>query len=57
MLVLNIFVIENLTPMNESIAFNCRKLKRSGLSFMHVAVEMVMSTLKRMKQAGHSKRF
>ena len=31
MLVLNIFVIENLTPMNESIAFNCRKLKHSGL--------------------------
>ena len=27
----NIFVNENLTPMNESIAFNCRKLKRSGL--------------------------
>ena len=27
----NIFVKENLTPMNESIAFNCRKLKRSGL--------------------------
>ena len=27
----NILVNENLTPMNESIAFNCRKLKRSGL--------------------------
>ena len=27
----DIFVNENLTPMNESIAFNCKKLKRSGL--------------------------
>ena len=27
------------------------------VSFMHVTVEMVMSTLKRMKQAGHSKCF
>ena len=27
----NIFVNENLTPMNETIAFNCRKLKRSDL--------------------------
>ena len=27
----NIFVNENLTPMNETIAFNCRKLKHSGL--------------------------
>ena len=27
----NIFVNENLTPMNETIAYNCRKLKRSGL--------------------------
>ena len=27
----NIFVNENLTPMNEIIAYNCRKLKRSGL--------------------------
>ena len=26
-----IFANENLTPMNESIAYNCRKLKRSGL--------------------------
>ena len=26
-----IFVNENLTPMNESIAYNCRKLKCSGL--------------------------
>ena len=25
------FANENLTPMNESIAYNCRKLKRSGL--------------------------
>ena len=27
----NIFVNENLTPMNETIAYNCRKLKRSCL--------------------------
>ena len=27
----NIFVNENLTPMNETIALNCRKLKCSGL--------------------------
>ena len=27
----DILVNENLTPMNETIAFNCRKLKRSGL--------------------------
>ena len=27
----NIFVNENLTPMNETIACNCRKLKRSSL--------------------------
>ena len=27
----NISVNENLTPMNETIVFNCRKLKRSGL--------------------------
>ena len=27
----NIFVSENLTPMNETIAYNCRKLKHSGL--------------------------
>ena len=26
-----IFVNENLTPMNETIAYNCRKLKRGGL--------------------------
>ena len=26
-----IFANENLTPMNESTAYNCRKLKRSGL--------------------------
>ena len=29
----NIFVNENLTPMNETIAYNCRKLKRSGLIY------------------------
>ena len=28
---INIFVNENLTPMNEIIAYNCRKVKRSGL--------------------------
>ena len=27
----NIFVSENLTPMNATIAYNCRKLKHSGL--------------------------
>ena len=27
----NIFVNENLTPMNETITYNCRKLKRRGL--------------------------
>ena len=27
----NIFVNENLTLMNETIVYNCRKLKRSGL--------------------------
>ena len=27
----NIFVTESLTPMNESIAFNCRKLKRKKI--------------------------
>ena len=27
----NIFVNKNLTPMNETIAYNCRKLRRSGL--------------------------
>ena len=27
----NIFVSENLAPMNETIAYNCRKLKHSGL--------------------------
>ena len=27
----NIFVNENLTPMNETIVYNCRKLKHSGL--------------------------
>ena len=26
-----IFANENLTPMNESTAYNCRKLKRNGL--------------------------
>ena len=26
-----LFINENLTPMNESIAFNCRKLKRSNI--------------------------
>ena len=26
-----IFANKNLTPMNESTAYNCRKLKRSGL--------------------------
>ena len=26
----NIFVNENLTPMNDTIVYNCRKLKRSG---------------------------
>ena len=26
-----IFATENLTPMNESIAYNCHKLKRNGL--------------------------
>ena len=28
-----IFVNENLTMMNENIAYNCRKLKRGGLIF------------------------
>ena len=28
-----IFANENLTPKNESIAYNCRKLKRSGLAY------------------------
>ena len=27
-----LFINENLTPMNESIAFNCRKLKRSNIT-------------------------
>ena len=27
----NIFVKENLTPMNETIAYNCREMKRSCL--------------------------
>ena len=26
----NIFIIENLTPMNNKIAFHCRKLKHNG---------------------------
>ena len=30
---IKIFAHENLTPMNESIAYNCRKLKRSGLIY------------------------
>ena len=27
-----LYINENLTPMNESIAFNCRKLKRSNIT-------------------------
>ena len=30
-----LFINENLTPMNESIAFNCRKLKRSNIIHTH----------------------
>ena len=30
MLRTKLYINENLTPMNESIAFNCRKLKRSN---------------------------
>ena len=26
----NVFINENLTPMNNKIAFHCRKLKRNG---------------------------